>query len=71
MLETQKQLLGANEKLQEQAVNLYINGVMSPTTALFIELDELSNFLIALGYASTVVDSAYAIVEQLKTFEPA
>ena len=69
LLETQKQLLGADEKLQEQAVSLYINGVMSPTTALFIELDELSNFLVALGYASTVVDSAYAIVEQLNALE--
>ena len=38
---------------------------MSPTTALFIELNELSNFLVALGYASTIVDSAYAIIEQL------
>ena len=44
LLETQKNLLVADDSLQEQAVNLYINGVMSPTTALFIELDELSNF---------------------------
>ena len=58
LFETQKNLLIADESLQDQAVNLYINGVMSPTTALFIELDELSNFLVALGYASTVVDSA-------------
>ena len=42
---------------------------MSPSTALFIELNELSNFLVALGYASTVVDSAYAIVEQLNALE--
>jgi len=69
LFETQKNLLVADESLQEQAVNLYINGVMSPTTALFIELDELSNFLVALGYASTVVDSAYAIVEQLNALE--
>jgi hypothetical protein len=69
LLETQKNLLVADESLQDQAVNLYINGVMSPTTALFIELDELSNFLVALGYASTVVDSAYAIVEQLNALE--
>ena len=62
---TQKSLVLADEKLQEQAVSLYINGVMSPTTALFIELNELSNFLVALGYASTIVDSAYAIIEQL------
>ena len=54
---------------QEQAVSLYINGVMSPTTALFIELNELSNFLVALGYVSTVVDSAYEIVEQLNALQ--
>ena len=48
LFETQKQLLGADEKLQEQAVSLYINGVMSPTTALFIELDELKKCLIFL-----------------------
>ena len=65
LFETQKSLIIADEKLQEQAVSLYINGVMSPTTALFIELNELSNFLVALGYASTIVDSAYAIIEQL------
>jgi murein DD-endopeptidase MepM/ murein hydrolase activator NlpD len=65
LFETQKTLIIADEKLQEQAVSLYINGVMSPSTALFIELNELSNFLVALGYASTIVDSAYAIIEQL------
>jgi len=65
LFETQKSLVLADEKLQEQAVSLYINGVMSPTTALFIELNELSNFLVALGYASTIVDSAYEIIEQL------
>ena len=65
LFETQKSLVLADEKLQEQAVSLYINGVMSPTTALFIELNELSNFLVALGYTSTIVDSAYAIIEQL------
>ena len=65
LFETQKSLIIADDKLQEQAVNLYINGVMSPSTALFIELNELSNFLVAIGYASTIVDSAYAIIEQL------
>ena len=69
LLETQKKLVVADEGLQEQAVSLYINGVMSHTTALFIELDELSNFLVALGYASTVVDSAYEIVEQLNALQ--
>jgi len=69
LFETQKTLIIADENLQEQAVSLYINGVMSPSTALFIELNELSNFLIALGYASTVVDSAYAIIEQLNALE--
>ena len=44
LLETQKKLLVADDGLQEQAVSLYINGVMSPTTALFVELDELSSF---------------------------
>ena len=69
LLDTQKKLVVADERLQEQAVSLYINGVMSPSTALFIDLDELSNFLVALGYASTVVDSAYVIIEQLNALE--
>ena len=69
LLETQKNLLEADVSLQEQAVSLYINGVTSPTTALFIELNELSSFLVALGYASTVVDSAYEIVEQLNALQ--
>ena len=38
---TQIELNDAREGLQEQALTLYINGVMSPTTALFIDLDEL------------------------------
>ena len=42
---------------------------MSPSTALFIDLNELSEFLAALGYASSIVDSAYEIVEQLNAFE--
>ena len=69
LLETQKDLLKVDENLQEQAVSLYINGVMSPATALFIELNELSSFLVALGYASTVVDSAYEIVEKLNALQ--
>jgi murein DD-endopeptidase MepM/ murein hydrolase activator NlpD len=69
LLETQKNLLKADESLQEQAISLYINGVMSPATALFIELNELSGFLVALGYASTVVDSAYEIVEKLNALQ--
>jgi murein DD-endopeptidase MepM/ murein hydrolase activator NlpD len=69
LLETQKELVVADEKLQEQAVSLYMNGVMSPTTALFINLDSLSSFLVALGYAATVVDSAYEIVEQLNALQ--
>ena len=44
LFETQKNLVEADDKLQEQAVSLYINGVMSPTTALFVELNELSGF---------------------------
>ena len=69
LFETQKSLNLAKEDLQEQAVELYINGVMSPSTALFIDLNELSDFLAALGYASSIVDSAYEIVEQLNAFE--
>jgi len=69
LLDTQKKLLEVDEGLQEQAVSLYINGVMSPTTALFIELSELSNFLVAIGYANTIVDSVYEIVEQLNALQ--
>ncbi len=69
LFETQKELVVADEKLQEQAVSLYMNGVMSPTTALFINLDSLSSFLVALGYAGTVVDTAYEIVEQLNALQ--
>ena len=69
LFETQKNLNLAKEDLQEQAVELYINGVMSPSTALFLDLNELSDFLAALGYASSIVDSAYEIVEQLNAFE--
>jgi len=65
LFETQQDLVQADGEFQEQAVSLYINGVMSPTTALFVDLDQLSNFLVALGYASTIVDTAYEIVEQL------
>ena len=68
-LKLKKNLVEADDKLQEQAVSLYINGVMSPTTALFVELNELSRFLVALGYASTIVDSAYEIVEQLNALK--
>jgi len=69
LFDTQKELVVADEKLQEQAVSLYMNGVMSPTTALFINLDSLSSFLVALGYAGTVVDTAYEIVEQLNALQ--
>jgi len=69
LFQTQINLNGAREGLQEQALTLYINGVMSPTTALFIDLNELSDFLAALGYASTIVDSAYKIVETLNALE--
>jgi len=69
LFETQKELVVADEKLQEQAVSLYMNGVMSPTTALFINLDSLSSFLVAIGYVGTVVDSAYVIVEQLNALQ--
>ena len=69
LFETQKNLNIAKDDLQKQAVELYINGVMSPSTALFIDLNELSDFLAVLGYASSIVDSAYEIVEQLNAFE--
>ena len=69
LYQTQINLNTEREGLQEQALTLYINGVMSPTTALFIDLNELSDFLAALGYASTVVDSAYKIVETLNALE--
>ena len=69
LYQTQVNLNTEREGLQEQALTLYINGVMSPTTALFIDLNELSDFLAALGYASTVVDSAYKIVETLNALE--
>ena len=38
LFETQKELLVVDKGFQEQAVSLYINGVMSPTTALFLSL---------------------------------
>ena len=69
LFQTQIELNIAREGLQEQALTLYINGVMSPTTALFIDLEELSDFLAALGYASSIVDSAYKIVETLNALE--
>jgi len=69
LFDTQKNLNLAKDDLQKQAVDLYINGVMSPSTALFVNLNELSDFLAALGYASSIVDSAYEIIEQLNAFE--
>jgi len=69
LLDTQKKLLDVDVGLQEQAVSLYINGVMSPTTALFVDLGELSNFLVAIGYVNTIVDSVYEIVEQLNALQ--
>ena len=53
----------------EQAVNLYMNGVMSPATALFVDLDDLTGFIAALGYSSVIVDSANKIVDQLNALE--
>ena len=67
LFETQKNLNFAKEDLQEQAIKLYINGVMSPSTALFIDLNELSDFLAALAM-HLLIDSAYEIVEQLNAF---
>ena len=42
LFETQQDLVQADDEFQEQAVSLYINGVMSPTTALFVDLDQLA-----------------------------
>ena len=69
LFETQKNLNKAKYELQEKAVDMYINGVMSPATALFVNLNDLSDFLAALGYASTIVNTAYQIVESLNSFE--
>lgn len=69
LIDTQVSLEIANEDLDEQAVNLYINGVMSPATALFVDLDDLTGFIAALGYSSVIVDSANKIVDQLKALE--
>ena len=49
LFETQKNLNSAKDELQDKAVDMYINGVMSPATALFINLNDLSDFLAALG----------------------
>ena len=46
-----------------------MNGVMSPATALFVNLDDLTGFIAALGYSSVIVDSANKIVEQLNALE--
>ena len=48
---------------------MYINGVMSPATALFVDLNDLSDFLAVLGYASAIVNTAYEIIESLNSFE--
>ena len=69
LFETQKSLNSAKDELQEKAVDMYINGVMSPATALFVDLNELSDFLAVLGYASAIVNTAYEIIESLNSFE--
>lgn len=69
LVETQVSLELANDNLDEQAVNLYINGVMSPATALFVDLEDLTGFIAALGYSSVIVDSANMIVDQLNALE--
>ena len=66
LFETQKNLNSAKDELQDKAVDMYINGVMSPATALFINLNDLSDFLAALGYASAIVNTAYEIEEIIK-----
>ena len=69
LFETQKNLNSAKDELQIKAVDMYIDGVMSPATALFISLNDLSDFLAALGYASAFVNTAYDIIESLNSFE--
>ena len=69
LIETQMDLNVANSDLDEQAVNLYMNGVMSPATALFVDLKDLTGFIAALGYASVIVDSANKTVDQLNALE--
>ena len=49
LVETQKNLNSANDELQNKAIDMYINGVMSPATALFVNLKDLSDFLAVLG----------------------
>ena len=65
LFETQKNLNSAKDELQIKAVDMYIDGVMSPATALFISLNDLSDFLAALGYASAIVNTAYEIIESI------
>ena len=69
LFETQKSLNSAKDELQIKAVDMYIDGVMSPATAIFISLNDLSDFLAALGYASAIVNTAYEIIESLNSFE--
>ena len=69
LVETQINLDDAHSNLDEQAVNIYMNGVMSPATALFVNLQDLTGFIAALGYSSVIVDSANKIVEQLNALE--
>ena len=69
LIETQINLDDAHSNLDEQAVNIYMNGVMSPATALFVNLQDLTGFIAALGYSSVIVDSANKIVEQLNALE--
>ena len=69
LYETQKNLNSAKGELQIKAVDMYIDGVMSPATALFINLSDLSDFLAVLGYVSAIVTTAYEIIETLNSFE--
>ena len=69
LVETQKNLNSANDELQNKAIDMYINGVMSPATALFVNLKDLSDFLAVLGYASAIVNTAYEIIETLNSYE--
>ena len=69
LAETQKNLNSAKDQLQDKAVDMYINGVMSPATALFTDLNDLSDFLAVLGYVSAIVNTAYEIIESLNSFE--
>ena len=69
LVETQDNLNSADSELDKQAVNIYMNGVMSPATALFVNLVDLTGFIASLGYSSAIFSTAYKIVDQLNALK--